>query len=328
MKQLFAIVVAVASMLSASRSAHAVIVDFEDLTLANESYYDGADLAGKFTSRGATFNNSFTDFGGGSTAWEGWAYSNETDTTTPGYGNQYSAYTGGGDNQSANYGVAFTNTFVVPAPIVTLPTGAISLSLRVTNVTYAALSMRDGDSFAKKFGGTSGDDPDWFLLSITGLDAAGQPVGEVESYLADYRSADNAQDYILNEWQNVNLTSLVGAVKLSFALTSSDVGTFGMNTPAYFSMDNLNVTRVLGDVNFDNAVNIFDINLVSSHWDVEGPAADANGDGTANIFDINMISAHWGESAGGVAAAVPEPEAVVLFCGGLALLAIAHILRR
>jgi len=312
MKYSISLAIAVATVLAACNNVRAAIVDFEDLTLANESYYDGADMAGKFTSRGAEFNNAFTDFGGGSTVWEGWAYSNKTDTTTPGYGNQYSAYAGSGDNQSANYGVAFTNTFVVPAPIVTLPTGAIPLSLRVTNVTYAALSMRDGDSFAKKFGGTSGDDPDWFLLSISGLDAASQSVGSVETYLADYRSAENAQDYILNEWQNVDLTSLVGAVKLSFALTSSDVGAFGMNTPAYFAMDDLNVTRVLGDVNFDNAVNIFDINLVSSHWDGAGPAGDANGDGAVNIFDINIISANWGESAGGVAAAVPEPSSAAL----------------
>jgi hypothetical protein len=37
--------------------------------------------------------------------------------------------------------------------------------------TYAALSMRDGDGFAKQFGGASGDDPDYFLLTITGRDA-------------------------------------------------------------------------------------------------------------------------------------------------------------
>jgi Domain of unknown function (DUF4465)/Dockerin type I domain/PEP-CTERM motif len=324
MKQSIYWVVAAAAILLLNQNAPAGIVDFEDVPLAPESYYDGADLAGEFTSQGATFNNAFTDFGGGFTTWEGWACSNTTDATTPGFGNQYSAIAGSGWDHSANYGVAFTNTFVVPAPIVTLPTGTIPLSLRVTNTTYAALSMRDGDSFAKKFGGASGDDPDWFLLTITGLNAADVPIGDVESYLADYRSSDNAQDYILGEWKNVDLTSLAGAAKLSFVLTSSDVGTFGINTPTYFAMDDLSVTRILGDVNSDNVVNIFDVNLVSSHWESQGPAADANGDGIVNVFDINMISVHWGDNLDPGAAAVPEPGTFALLCCGTAVLAAAR----
>ena len=279
-------------------------------------------MAGGFTSRGAGFNNSFSDFGGGFTAWEGWAYSNATDATTPGPGNQYSALAGGGAGGSANYGVAFTNTFVLDAPIVTLPVGTIPLSLRATNTTYTGLSMRDGDAFAKKFGGSSGDDPDWFLLTITGLDAVNQPVGSVEFYLADYRFSDNAQDYILDDWTNASLASLAGAVKLSFALASSDVGTFGMNTPAYFALDSLSVTRLPGDVNDDNVVDIFDVNFVSSQWGGDGPLADANGDGVVDIFDVNVISAHWGESVpGGLVGAaqqVPEPAAIALLLLGLA----------
>ena len=64
-------------------------------------------------------------------------------------------------------------------------------SLMVTNTTYAALSMRDGDSFAKKFGGPSGNDPDYFRLTITGKDSGGSTIGSVEFYLADYRFADS-----------------------------------------------------------------------------------------------------------------------------------------
>jgi hypothetical protein len=46
-------------------------------------------------------------------------------------------------------------SFTSPTPVTV--TGAY-----FTNTTYAALSMLSGDSFAKKFGGASGDDPDWF----------------------------------------------------------------------------------------------------------------------------------------------------------------------
>ena len=89
------------------------------------------------------------------------------------------------------------------------------------------------------FGGPSGDDPDFFMLTITGLDMQGQSVGSVDFYLADYRFEDNGLDVLVDSWTEVDLTSLDGAVQLSFALDSSDVGAFGMNTPAYFAIDNL-----------------------------------------------------------------------------------------
>lgn len=80
-----------------------------------------------------------------------------------------------------------------------------------------------------------------------------------------------------------------------------------------------------GDVNFDGVVNIFDINLVSSHWNEGGPAGDANGDAVVNIFDINLISSHWNESVPGSATAVPEPASYVL--AGMALVGL-FVMRR
>ncbi len=74
-----------------------------------------------------------------------------------------------------------------------------------------------------------------------------------------------------------------------------------------------------GDVNFDGAVDIFDINLVSSNWSGAGPTGDANHDGTVDIFDINLISSNW-SPPGGAAAAVPEPAAWLLAVVGLACL--------
>jgi hypothetical protein len=44
----------------------------------------------------------------------------------------------------------------------------------------------------------------------------------------------------LNTWATVDLTTLPAATrKLKFTLSSSDVGGFGMNTPAYFAVDNI-----------------------------------------------------------------------------------------
>ena len=221
------------------------LVTFDDLTLEPNSFYNGSDNAGGFTSGGAVFNNTFTDFGGGFTAWGGWSYSNMVDVTTPGFGNQYAAYhlPGGGGDASANYGVAFWSEF---DPVtIDLPSGALLQSARITNTTYAALSMLNGDSFAKQFGGATGNDEDYFLLTISGLDGEGDAVGTpVQVYLADYRFADNDLDFILDEWTTVDLTSLSGASQLSFSLESSDVGMFGINTPTFFALDNLSFSTV------------------------------------------------------------------------------------
>jgi hypothetical protein len=111
--------------------------------------------------------------------------------------------------------------------------------LYVTNNNYTYYSMLNGDLYSKKFGGTNGNDPDFLLLTITGKDSDGNVTGAVEFYLADFRFEENSRDYIASTWWFVDLTSL-GAVKsLEFSLRSSDNGVFGMNTPAYFAIDNI-----------------------------------------------------------------------------------------
>ncbi|MHC4292584.1 MAG: DUF4465 domain-containing protein, partial [Planctomycetota bacterium] len=83
------------------------------------------------------------------------------------------------------------------------------------------------------------DAEDWLLLTITGKDAAGEVTRTVDFHLADYRFADSSEDYIVDTWEYVNLMSL-GVVKtLELTLSSSDVGVNGMNTPAYFAIDNV-----------------------------------------------------------------------------------------
>ncbi|MEE2938488.1 MAG: DUF4465 domain-containing protein [Planctomycetota bacterium] len=228
-------------VLAVDESDGAKSVRLEDLgrRLAAESFYNGSDEAGGFVSDGLRFSNEYNSMWG---SWSGWAYSKTTDTTTPGYTNQYSVFVEG-DGLSPGRGSLGSDTYAVAAtfstPRVTrnpMIQGAFE-TIDIANTTYAALSMQQGDDFAKKFGGATGDDPDFFLLTIEGLDSAGQSQGTVEFYLADYRSDDNELDYIVDQWTTVDVSSLGDAVELTFSLTSSDVGQFGMNTPAYFAAD-------------------------------------------------------------------------------------------
>ncbi len=226
------VVMAMASLVKAD-----YIATFDDLTLPDESFWNGSDGSGGFTSGSAFFSNSFTDWAGGVTSWEGFSYSNITDRTACGIDSQYNAIAGSGQGGSPNYAVACVG-WTAP-PIVILNTASIVGGIYVTNSNYAYYSMLNGDAFAKKFGSETGDDPDWFLLTITGKDSNGDFTGAVEFYLADFRFVDNSKDYIIDAWKFVDLTSLGTVESLEFSLSSSDVGAWGMNTPAYFAIDTI-----------------------------------------------------------------------------------------
>ena len=99
--------------------------------------------------------------------------------------------------------------------------------------------MKDGDAFAKKFGGVSGTDPDWFRLTVLGWYNGALKQQSVDFFLADFRSANSAEDYIVKDWRWVDLQSLGNVDSLEFHLSSTDTaGGFGMNNPAYFAIDN------------------------------------------------------------------------------------------
>jgi hypothetical protein len=231
-------------MILSAGLAAAETADFEDLALAAESFYNGSDGAGSFESRSAVFNNLYDD--SFFIYWEGFSYSNTTDTTTEGYINQYSAYPGSGAEGSTVYGVAYQPGYYGygTVPTIAFPEEISISSVSVANTTYAYLTMKKGDiyGFTEKFGGDTGDDEDWFLLTITGKDADGNVTGTVEFYLADYRFVNNEHDYIVDDWIRVDLSNLGEVKSIEFALTSSDTDpdpTIGMNTPSYFAVDNI-----------------------------------------------------------------------------------------
>jgi hypothetical protein len=255
------------------------LVDFDDLSLAPESYWRGPDPngtivegpygevnVGKFTSHGTDFvNRSELTYG----SWSGFAYSNTSDTTVGWYTNQFSAFTGTGAGPGQdNYAVAFgyddydANMFdpdpfdpastvdLLGLPTLYLPDGYTAQSMLVTNTTYAALVMRDSeDGFSDGPFGPG----DFFRLSIYGIDANGNALASgVDFFLADFRGLDpdivndpnyDPMDYIVHDWTAVDLTPLAGAVSLHFNLYSSDAGMWGMNTPGYFAMDDLTLFR-------------------------------------------------------------------------------------
>jgi hypothetical protein len=222
------------SILLTAGIANATTATFDDLALPAESYWNGSDGSGGFTSGGVHFSNNYDAEWA---SWDGFSYSNLTDTTMQGIAAQYNAIAGSGQGGSATYAIGYVG-WALP-PTVTLSSPGVVDGLYVTNCNYAYYSMLNGDAFAKKFGGAGGSDPDFFLLTITGKDADGNATGTVDFYLADYRFEDNGEDYIVDTWRYVDLTTLGEVESLEFALSSSDFGDWGMNTPGYFAIDSI-----------------------------------------------------------------------------------------
>ncbi len=210
------------------------VATFESLSLASaDTFYVNYSSSGSDVG----FNNGLahfpcvydTSWGG---FWSyGFVYSDRTDSVTSGYTNQYSAKTAIGYGGSAKYAIAYgtSNRVLLQGAATDHPVSGVY----VTNSTYAYNSMRDGDAFARKF-----HNGDWFKLSVQGYHGGTLQPTIVSTYLADFLFPDTTMNYILKNWQWLNLASLGPVDSLDFTLSSTDNGTYGMNTPAYFCIDN------------------------------------------------------------------------------------------
>lgn len=223
------------SMLAFNQS-FAQVSNFEDITLSPNSYKNGSDFGGGYTSGGAFFTNMFdTTFG---PYWEGFAITNLSDDSTKGYSNQYSAITGKLRVDGNNYAIMYDNGKIRLSAA--QKTKAIN-GFYITNSTYAYFDMKEGSSFSKKFGGASGNDSDYFRVVISAWKNGGNPADtSISFYLADYRFKDNSKDYIVDSWEYVNLEPFGIVDSFAFYFESSDTGSFGINTPQYLCMDLFN----------------------------------------------------------------------------------------
>lgn len=228
-------------------TTNAQITSFETLPLQPPAVYwngiQGIDSTITFQNGSAMFIND-RDTSAWGDSWSGWGYSADTDTINGTYTNEMSAITGNGHNNSSKYAVAYLGYDALVNKIKFTSSALIS-SMFVTNTTYGYKTIRDGDgNFSKKFGGPSGNDPDFFRLDITGWFAGTPKPDTVRFYLADYRFSNNANDYIIKDWTLVDLSILGTVDSLTYNLVSTDNNSFGMLTPAYFCLDDLNYVIV------------------------------------------------------------------------------------
>ena len=225
-KQLFFVMAAV--VLCAASGLGSVLSDFDDLPLSTESYWNGSDLSGGFTSGAASFGNSYdTQYN----SWSGFAHSNRTDTDTLGY--EYAQYVSasGAAQSGSNYAIGYQ--WIVPT--ITLGSAGIVDGLYMTNINHTVDVIVNGDPGF--FTDPLGVD-DWFKITVTGKDALGDATGTEDVYLADFR---DGLSFVSTDWMYVDLTALGTVSSLEFFISGSDMvigdGYSYLNTPAYFAID-------------------------------------------------------------------------------------------
>ncbi|MDR2652378.1 MAG: DUF4465 domain-containing protein [Prevotellaceae bacterium] len=228
------------------------IIDFENAslnsdgilregTLIGEDDYEMGNFWEAYSKAGIIFRSYMSTDPSLWGFWCGFEVSNNHDMTTAGYTNEASVYHQNGHSGSkfavCYDGGSMMGTGYEAEFYVSDNSNKIFDHFYATNSTYAALEMLNG-GMGKKF---THADQDWFKLTVTGIDNTGATKGTVEFYLADFRTANSAG--VVTEWTKVDLKPLGAVQKLQFSLSSSDTGAYGMNTPAYFCIDDLAIRQ-------------------------------------------------------------------------------------
>jgi hypothetical protein len=240
MKKTITLLVLVLGITLSKAQTSTVTISFETFTLATNSAYTNTNSIA-FATSSVSFEYKW------STAFNYWtggfSYTNKYDSSTAGFGNLYGVKPLKGYNNSNTYVIAQDKGIIkLSAPSTTVD------GFYITNTTYAFKSIRNGDAFARKFGDTTGTGsgttipqgsyPDFFKITARGYKNGILKTDSVPFYLADYRFSNNVQDYVINNWQWVNTSSLGDVDSLKFFMYTSDNGSFGPNTPLFFAIDN------------------------------------------------------------------------------------------
>ena len=249
---------------------------FEDVPLGSGGIWQPPTGENEMPSGGWLFTNS-TQYG----YWGGFTASNRTDLSQTGLDAQYTAATGCGYDGSIQYAVAYTmgvqtDVYATDGQLHTV-TGCY-----VTNNLWTYQDILQGGYGEPPYGGPTGNDPDWFKVTATGKNANGQTVGTLDFYLADFRFANNEEDYVLNTWEWFDLSPLGNVATISFSLSSSRGSGYNMITPAYFCMDNFNgggaapdlppyIVNPVQNVVFNNYPQTLQVNLNGVATDPDDP---------------------------------------------------------
>ena len=226
----------------------AKVATFDDLYLPAESYWWGdtvPNYKNTFYSGSYSFANSMIPY---SKTWGLFGYSNKTSTSfdmSTLITDQFNSVVGHGVNGSSNYAVVYPShvmghTMVVPTH---KPQGDSIRGCYVTNnawVKYVSIHGTGTDSKGKQDKYTPFTTGDWVKLT-----AKADNGKSVSFYLADYRSSNPADHYLIESWQWLDLRSLGVVKNVTFTMDGTRHNQYGTTIPTYFCMDDFGGDRPL-----------------------------------------------------------------------------------
>lgn len=213
-----------------STGLFAEIADFESIPL-QDGVWNGSDLSGKVMSGNAILDNSYnSDW----SSWSGFAVSSSTDSSTPGYANQYASVTGGGAAGSNQYAVAYEYG---QGAKLSFRGARMIQSLKLSNSAYAYLAMRNGNDGYGFVGGPF-ESSDYLRVRITGTSPSGSAQKTVS--LAEGNTIENS-------WIQADLSEfgMIDSLTFHIELSSSSF-------PSYFCLDD--VQFAAGPPSFDDVL--------------------------------------------------------------------------
>jgi len=206
------------------------VATFEEAEISpvkQDSIYKADKDTTIFLKSGAFKAEETVSWAGASVA--GAVISNIKGTSKKGLEGAYYA-TAGGPHRGRNFMVWYADAW---APnTIKLTSAAVVPGMYVCNNMYAYASMTEGDAYAgEPFG-----DEDWFKLTI-----GGKLNGQVVNTKVDFMLAEGTS--IVKNWTYVDLSTLGEVDELTFEMTGSRTGDWGLNTPSYFCVDDLGAKR-------------------------------------------------------------------------------------
>jgi chitodextrinase len=189
----------------------------------------------------------------------GLTYTDNTVAGSTAYTYQITAYDGAGNESGKTTAASITT----PAPPDTTPPTTPG-SFQSTNTGLTAISLSWTASTDNK--AVTG-----YLLSRNGTQIATIPSTAATSY---------------------NDSSLTYGTTYNYTLKATDAAG-NLSNPATLSVTTLPLKS--GDLNLDNQINVFDLSILLSNWQMSGTVADLNHDNTVNIFDLSILISNWGK---------------------------------
>ena len=187
--------------------------------------YDAETWSGGFSGGGVALSNY------GSGELKGADFKRQLECFVPGL--EGSVRQGAGNNRSDNFAVAYDGGAWGVAPTLTMKDGVarVILSAYINNTCYTLNSLVNGDGYNPPMAKDG-----FFKIVATGY------VGEEVTGTEEFFLAKGEYGFV-NNWTKWDLSGLGAVDKVSFSLVGSaeQYGTYGLNTPAYFAIDDISV---------------------------------------------------------------------------------------